>query len=122
MGTIIRGRCQCGFDTKDVFAGGGFVNFMDTCNAPAVCLDCGEFLVRNYINRNNVRCPGCNKLVTFYDDPSVFEHWQEAKEHDYLFTWRIADKDEFFKLPDARFLCPKCKKMTLIFEDRGKWD
>jgi hypothetical protein len=121
MGSKLRGLCRCGFDTGDIFAGGGFVNFMETCNAPAICVNCSEFLVRNYMARDTAVCPGCEGKVTFYDDPSVQAPLGE-KRYDYLFVWRITDKDEFFKLPDTNFLCPKCKKMTLVFEEVGSWD
>ncbi len=121
MGSILRGLCKCGFDTGDIYVGAGFVNFMETCNAPAICLHCNEFLVRNYMAGDAARCPGCEAKVTFYDDPSV-QDASGKKRYDYLFVWRIADKDEFFKLPDTNFLCPKCKKMALIFEEIGNWD
>ncbi len=122
MGIKLRGLCKCGFDTGDIFVGAGFMNFMDTCNAPAICLNCNEFLVRNYMKKNEARCPGCDGKVTFYDDPSLYDPSAKIEEHGYLFIWRVADKDEFFKLPDTSFLCPKCKNMTLVFEDIGNWD
>ena len=122
MGNIFRGLCQCGFDTNEIFVGGGFVNFMDTCNAPAICPHCNEFLIRNYMKKNAARCPGCHSIVTFYDDPSLQRPSTGTDEYDYLFIWRIADKDEFFKLPDTKYLCPKCRNMTLRFEDKGCWD
>ena len=122
MGSILQGRCTCGFDTDKIFVGAGFINFMDTCNAPAICPNCGELLVRNYMEKSNARCPVCHKGVTFYDDPSLNDPSAEFEEYDYLFTWRIADKDEFFKLADIKHLCPKCKNMTLKFEDKGCWD
>jgi Zn finger protein HypA/HybF involved in hydrogenase expression len=122
MGTILRGLCKCGFDTGDIFVGAGFANFMDTCNAPAICLHCSEFLVRNYMKKDTALCPGCDGKLTFYDDPSLWDPSAKIEKHGYLFTWRIADRDEFFKLPDAKFLCPTCKSITLVFEDIGRWD
>jgi Zn finger protein HypA/HybF involved in hydrogenase expression len=122
MGNILRGSCRCGFDTDDIFVGGGFMNFMDTCNAPALCLSCNEFLVRNYIKKGTARCPACHKSVTFYDDPSLSDQSTQTEEFDWLVTWRIADRNEFFKLADTRYLCPQCKQMTLVFKDRGNWD
>ncbi len=122
MGNILRGLCQCGFDTTEIFVGGGFTNFMHTCNAPAICLHCDELLVRNYVERNTARCPRCRNTVTFYDDPSVEGPWTETGGYDYLVSLRIADTGKFFKLADTEHLCPKCKNMTLIFEDKGRWD
>jgi hypothetical protein len=122
MGNILRGLCKCGYDTGDIFAGAGFANFMETCNAPALCTHCNEFLVRNYMLKNEATCPGCGDPVTFYDDPSLYDSDPKVFRGDYLFVWRIADRDEFFKLPDTNFFCPGCKKLTLVFEDMGRWD
>ncbi|MBN2224993.1 MAG: hypothetical protein JW765_09990 [Deltaproteobacteria bacterium] len=122
MGIILRGLCKCGFDTGDIFVGAGFVNFMETCNAPAICPKCSELLVRNYIKKDEARCPGCDEKVVFYDDPSLYDPSAKIEKHGYIFTWRIADTNRFFKLPDANFLCPACRNMTLFFEDIGSWD
>jgi hypothetical protein len=121
MGNVLRGRCACGFDTGDIFAGGGFITYADKCNAPAVCLDCSEFLVRNYLQKETTVCPGCHGKLTFYDDPSLFTSPQQIEGDGFLFTWKLANKDGHFRLPRAEFLCPKCKKMTLMFEDHGSW-
>ncbi len=121
MGNILRGRCACGFDTGDVFAGGGFITYTDMCNAPAVCLSCSEFLVRNYLKKETTVCPGCHGRVTFYDDPSLHSAQQHIEGDGFLFTWKLADREGHFKLPRARFLCPKCRQMALVFEDKGSW-
>lgn len=118
----MQGHCGCGFDTDRVFVGAGFTNFIDTCNAPAICLNCGEFLVRNYVEKGTARCPACKKRVTFYNDPSVHDCKCADGDPEYLITWWIAGRDEFFKLEDTRYLCPRCGKMTLVFSDRGLWD
>lgn len=122
MGNILQGLCRCGFDTGDIFAGGGFVNFMDTCNAPALCPNCNEFLIKNYMKNGSNRCPACHSRVTFYDDPSLHDPSPGDDQYDFVFVWRINGRDDFFKLPDAKFLCPKCNNMSLVFEDKGCWD
>ena len=121
MGSILRGLCKCGFDTGDIYVGAGFVNFMETCNAPAICLHCNEFLVRNYLKKETTVCPGCHGKVTFYDDPSLSAPHPHVEGDGCLFTWKLANRDGHFKLPRADFLCPKCKKTTLVFEDLGSW-
>ncbi|MBN2224701.1 MAG: hypothetical protein JW765_08530 [Deltaproteobacteria bacterium] len=122
MGIILRGLCGCGYDTGDMFIGGGFTNFMDTCNAPAVCLQCSELVIRNYAKRGSARCHACRSSLTFYDDSSLHDPSPENEVSDYLFVWRISGKNEYFKLPDTNYLCPKCRNMTLVFKDKGHWD
>jgi hypothetical protein len=121
MGNILRGRCTCGFDTGDVFAGGGFMTYTDICNAPAICPECNEFLVRNYLKKEITLCPGCHGKVTFYDDPSLHVPAPRVEGNGYLFTWKLAGKEGHFKLPRTSFFCPVCKQMTLVFEDKGSW-
>jgi len=121
MGNKLRGRCECGFDTGEIFAGAGFISHTDVCNAPAVCLDCGEFLVRDYLKRDASLCPGCHEKLTFYDDPSLYTLPPGVEGNGCLFAWKLANSDGHFRLPRASFLCPKCRKMTLVFEDHGTW-
>jgi hypothetical protein len=121
MGNILRGTCTCGFDTGDIFAGGGFITHSDMCNAPAVCPVCSEFLVRNYLKKDTTLCPGCHGRLTFYDDPSLFTPPPVIEGDGNLFTWKLANREGHFKLPRTNFFCPKCKKMTLVFEDKGNW-
>lgn len=121
MGTILRGVCICGFDTGEIFAGGGFLTSSDMCNAPALCPACSEFLVRNYLKKDTTVCPGCHGRVTFYDDPSLYATPRAVEGDGFLFTWKLANKDGYFRLPRTGFYCPKCKNMTLLFADKGTW-
>ena len=51
MGIIIKAICKCGFESEDIFAGGGFLNFQTNCSAPAICLNCRRFLIKNYMKK-----------------------------------------------------------------------
>ena len=57
MGSILRGICKCGFDTDTFFAGGGLHDSETNCFAPAVCRNCKEFLVKNYLKKYSHHCP-----------------------------------------------------------------
>ena len=64
MGSILKAKCECGFKTK--FPGGaGKVDFNEKCNFPAICENCKEFVVINYLAKYH-RCPKCRKKVKFY--------------------------------------------------------
>ena len=120
MGSILQGHCKCGFDTGDIFAGGGFLNFQKTCNAPAICIKCSKFLIKNYMKKETVKCPTCRGKVTFYND-STLQRPTVKVEFDEIFSWNI-DDESLFTLPNTKYLCPKCKKMTLVFGHGGCWD
>jgi len=117
-GSILRGLCKCGFDTGDIFAGGGFVNFMETCNAPAMCQQLPRVPRAQLHGPGRRPMPGMWYVGHLLRQPLLYDDPKKTR-YDYLFVWRIADKDEFFKLPDTDFLCPKCGKMTLVFEEDG---
>lgn len=122
MGSIIKAICECGFESGDIFAGGGFLNFQTICSAPAICLNCNRFLIKNYMKKYS-KCPVCWKKVTFYNDPSVQIQINESyKKSDNVFSWHVNDEKGEFRLPNTRYLCPKCGKMTLKFEKVGNWD
>jgi len=121
MGSIIKAICKCGFESEDIFAGGGFRNFQTTCTAPAICLNCQRFLIKNYMKKHG-KCPDCGKEVTFYNDPSVQTQMNESEKPRDIFSWHISDERGDFQLPNTRYLCPKCGKMTLIFILIGNWD
>ena len=68
------------------------------------------------------KCPDCGKEVTFYNNPSVQAQVFESKRTEDIFSWHMSDEKEDFRLPDTRYLFPKCGKMTLIFVPTGNWD
>lgn len=121
MGEIIKAICTCGFESENIFAGGGFQNFQTTCTAPAICLNCRKFLIKNY-KKKHEKCPDCGKGVTFYNNPSLQIQTDESKKSRVIFSWHISGKRGDFQLPDTQYLCPRCGKMTLTFIVIGNWD
>ena len=119
MGTIIKAICNCGFKSEDVFAGGGFSNFRTICLAPALCLNCKTFVVKNYLNKYS-RCPVCRKKVTFYNNP-ILQVSTVDLDKESIFSWHTKEKEEFL-LPDTLYLCPKCEQIRLKFVWIGNWD
>ncbi len=117
MGSILRGICKCGFDTDTFFAGGGFHDSETKCSAPAVCRNCKEFLVKNYLKKYS-KCPVCRKKVTFYNSPSLqIESSQTGSNNcNIVFSW------DDFCLPGTLYWCPKCKEMRMKFIFAGRFD
>ena len=117
MGDILRGICKCGFDTDTFFAGGGFHDSETNCSAPAVCRNCKEFLVKNYLKKYS-KCPVCRKKVTFYNSPSLqIESSQTGSNNcNIVFSW------DDFCLPGTLYWCPKCEEMRMKFIFAGRFD
>ena len=122
MGSILRAKCKCGFTSETILAGGGMLNFHEVCNAPAICLNCNLFLIKNYMKKYS-KCPKCRKKVTFYNNPQIQKKMPESyKKYNEIFCWYIDKIKGTFRLPDTQYFCPNCKEMTLEFFDLGNWD
>ena len=120
MGQILQARCKCGFQSEELYAGGGFFDFIDNLHAPALCGQCQQLVMLNYLYSDE-RCPTCGGEVIYYNDPSLQEP-PERKEQPIIFNWRIRDSDTFFILPDTHYLCPRCGQKRMKFFDCGCWD
>jgi len=118
MGSILIAECDCGFKSKEIYAGGGVANFETECAAPAVCKNCSSFLVLNYLRKKN-KCPNCKSEVTFYNDPSI---QKKTNTENTVFDWYFEEYQHTFVLPDTKYYCPKCKKFNLRFISLGCWD
>jgi DNA-directed RNA polymerase subunit M/transcription elongation factor TFIIS len=124
MGSIIKAVCGCGFESENIFAGGGFMNFMTNLTAPALCQKCQSFLVSNYLDKGS-KCSKCGGTLLFYNDPSlqIVNANDASSEHEQdVFSWRHPDKGREFRLIDTLYLCPKCKEMKMKFIGVGCWD
>jgi len=117
MGTIIKATCQCGFESKDIFAGGGFANFMTELAAPAFCNKCKSLIVSNYRSKNP-KYPKCKGKISFYNDKTL----QEGESEEDIFSWSLPNEEGEFRLADTSYLCPKCKEMKMRFMVVGCWD
>lgn len=118
MGSVLGAVCPCGFESEEIYAGGGMLDFHEVCNAPAFCQQCRDLVVVNYLLANP-KCLGCSGPVVFYDDPSLQaakgSREQEDPRRD-VFNWNASD-EKHLRLPGTKYLCPKCgrKRMTFVF-------
>jgi len=121
MGTIISAECECGFEPGEIFAGGGMFDFAGVCDVPALCENCREFVVVNYLGRSP-KCPKCRKKVIAYNDPILQTKRDKTGSGSDVFHWFIEKSNVSFVLPDDYYLCPKCGKKRMRFFDVGCWD
>lgn len=114
MGVVLRGSCNCGFDSGELYVGGGM--FREGCMAPAVCLDCHALLLLDY-EQKKTNCPSCGGKVEFYNSRTL----RKEGNGKIVFSWStLSDKE--FRLPSSNLLCPNCMQFEMQFEDVGDWD
>ena len=126
MGSVIQARCPCGFESGQIFAGGGFKNFEQVDAAPALCMTCMQLVVMNYYD-NDSKCPSCGERVTFYKDPKLQapdQKMQDLRQSRFPVDRLRAEMlaREVYGNPDVQYLCPKCGKFTMKFFCVGDWD
>ncbi len=104
MGNISKATCLCGY-SKTVTVGGNRQDYLTDSRFPFYCEKCG--LVEVNIRNQNLNCPKC----------SSFEIKQYGKHPVSI------EKDSYpsiqcnnYGAHKADNLCPKCHKMTLVFQ------
>ncbi|MCY2927495.1 MAG: hypothetical protein NT031_19070, partial [Planctomycetota bacterium] len=108
----------CGFQSEPICAGGGMRNFTTHCGVPALCRKCKMLVAVNYFDEKP-QCPDCGGNVACYDDPSLHDV-SGASQRD-VFSWNL-DDDRQFRLPAAKYLCPKCGQKEMTFALGPCWD
>ncbi len=131
MGDILRGECECGFQSKDLYIGGGMYRRWYS-EIPTVCRRCGGLeMINRYlrkggdikIRRTGLKCRKCKKNKTILNAPTLHSPSGIAKQFGEDYPWELeylrSKRDD---IPEIRYFCPKCKcvKMRLIW--RGVWD
>ena len=119
MGAMVSARCECGFETRTMFLGGGMLNFTTVCTFPFYCVNC-SILFESNMFKKKVACPQCHMTDNYpYDSDKAFE--MAGKNN--VFSWNVRDKiDKELVLTDGNYICPACRKFTLKFFDVGCWD
>ncbi len=110
MGTAVVGRCKCGYETKEMFLGGGRMNFQSHCGFPYYCQDCQILFEANIYE--DVICSECkNSNVISYDDARACQFMERS-----VFDWNTDHKlGRNLKLSASNNLCPKCGNFDLSF-------
>jgi hypothetical protein len=110
IGTIIQAVCECGYESEEVFQGGGFESFTTTDMEPAYCPKCKELVVENRFVKEP-RCSKCHGDIKFYDHLDVGPGRTGPG-----FQWGKV------VIPSEKCLCPRCGKRTMRFVMAGCWD
>lgn len=117
MGSVLIAKCSCGFESGDLYLGGGFENFSEVCDVPCLCRNCNSLVVKNYLEKYS-RCNNCNQLLLYYDNPVLRK---SNKTKGIVFDWDNNSKGQFI-LTNSKYYCPKCKKFKMKFIWTGDWD
>lgn len=123
MGSLLQAKCECGFESKLIYAGGGFFIFKETLKAPALCTNCYTFTIRNYLKKYNY-CNKCRSKIIFYNDKKLWKDKNASQDElDSIFWWGIDFlNDKAFVLPNTLYVCPKCREYKMKFYPCGLWD
>jgi hypothetical protein len=113
MGSILKGICKnCGYETEDLYYGGGFMNFETYCDFPGIDNEKKVIEMKNIMEREKVNKEYPNFI--FYDNESLLDKKLQRKEN--YHEWSE------YKLYSEGYLCPKCNQFNLGFLGIGNWD
>lgn len=117
MGSIVMAQCICGYQ-REMYLGGGWVNFRNHCNFPLYCGACKSLFEGNIFEKG-IRCPECgDRNVLRYDDDELC-----ANKGTVVFDWFVREKiDKVLQLTNGEYLCPSCGQYNLSFYVAGYWD
>ena len=97
MGDMLVAVCPCGYESKMVRSGCGFV--VHSGLAPALCRTCHEYVTVDP-SRARVRCATCRRK------PEVLQAFVAGEGPS----------------ESQAFECPACGKFTAVFQNCGIWD
>lgn len=106
MGTIIKGKCKCGYETKDLFYGAGMTDFMKVAMVPAIKNGSSQIEMLNIKQRS--KFPD----HIFYTDSELSEKRGAKRTIDH-FNLKLQPENNF---------CPACKNYSLEFLPVGCFD
>ena len=125
MGSMLISQCKCGYESDELYVGGGFMvmDFNEKCLIPCYCDQCELVMSINILTKEGkkgyYRCTKCKKRVKYYGE--VGEDTFEHQDH-YIFDWGIGDMEKRYFLKEQSYHCPKCKEENLQFHSIGDWD
>ena len=112
MGSIVETSCPCGFSMENLFVGGGMGNYDVFNGVVALCLECNEIAVANYMEEKPT-CSTCGGTLAFYLTPTPAAK-EAGKSPQECSSWPDTDMHGC--------LCPSCGRMAMEFRAAGCWD
>jgi len=118
MGTICSAECKCGYKTKELFLGGGMMNFETECSFPYYCQECNKLFIGNIYNKK-VTCSECNSTdVVAYNKKEMISPF----DTDIMVISETISFPDNLSLTNREYFCPKCQEYHLKFSFTGMWD
>jgi hypothetical protein len=113
MGIILKGICKnCGYETENLYYGGGFRNPETCCNFPGIDKVKKVIRMKNIMDKEKVRKDF--PYFTFYNNKSLFDKSLQNREA--YHEWGD------YKLYFNGYLCPKCTNFSIEFMPVALWD
>jgi len=124
VGSVLVAKCQCGFESDSIHAGGGMFDHDTNCTMPAVCTTCSILFEENIMTDQPIRCPQCRSETPLYhSDPSL---GSKEQSHNTVFDWNFTGNNSHWDsvyLWDTKYYCPECKTIDMRFIHGGiMWD
>tara|TARA_Y100001973_G_C5195364_1_gene333871 strand:+ start:2052 stop:2423 length:372 start_codon:yes stop_codon:yes gene_type:complete len=123
MGSMIQSQCKCGYESDELYLGGGMMDMGEKCELPFNCEKCKFVFSRNVLNNLEIKkynlCPKCRKKVNYYG--KIVEQDSIDIYNENVFNWNI-DFDKTYVLENENNFCPKCRKEEMLFNEIGCWD
>jgi len=118
MGSEVTATCQCGLNVS-ILIGGGMSDFTTTCYFPCLCETCHNIVQVNLLAKTR-QCPECKSTALIaYDDPRL----SESPGQHAVAEWNMQGQlGRELMLTDGDYMCPKCNKFSLSFEESCLWD
>lgn len=119
MGSMVKARCDCGYDEKFPI-GGGMENFELLCLFPCLCRRCSRIVPANLLE-SQVACPVCKSHeIVPYDQSELCEQ----QGSDVVASWNVKEQiGRELKLTDGAYFCPACSTFGIrFFEGDICWD
>mgnify|MGYP001378113572 CR=1 FL=1 len=129
MGSMLTGRCPCGFETDMLFVGVGMRDMFVDRNTVIYFCDACQIVDTRDLNRNTIdswskgeedlgmkkyiKCRKCRKRVQYYGEI--------REDKDDLESWTLSYEQQVI-LPSNPHHCPGCKEDRLTFYQTGLWD
>ena len=119
MGSIVKAAClKCNYE-KEVWIGGGRLDFDSTCLFPCLCRNCHGVVQANLM-APKPECPNCSSSdIIPYDDPELIK----PDVNEPITSWNV--KNEIGRellITNGKYYCPICKEFELKFHETGNWD
>ncbi len=138
MGSIFEAKCNCGYESDQLFLGGGMADFGERLEVPYYCDNCKHVGSLNLFKRislndmgggaepepkKRITCKKCRRKVQHYGNLESGFTLQTKKDDTLAFEWGdvFSDVGKYYLSATEQY-CPKCEKYTLRFYDVGCWD